>query len=62
MLIEVYHAADNKSLDVAGLTLSAAFNIIDHSTLLRRLKKMFGLSEYAVAVIRLRPHLPLFAR
>ena len=49
MLNDVYRAADNKSRSLLiQLDLSAAFDTIDHDTLLRRLEKTFGLAGPAI--------------
>src|SRR5208282_4096062 len=53
MLNDVYHAADNKSHTLLiQLDLSAAFDTIDKSTLLRRLEKTFGISGSALQWIK----------
>jgi len=52
MLNDAYCSADNKSRTLlVQLDLSAAFDTIDHSTLLRRLKCTFGLSDTAIRFI-----------
>ena len=53
MLNDAYCSADNKSRTLlVQLDLSAAFDTIDHSTLLRRLECTFGLSDSAIRFIR----------
>ena len=50
LLDSVYHAADNGSATLLlSLDLSAAFDTIDHSTLLSRLQNSFGISGSVIA-------------